>query len=164
MQDLIGYDEIIENSMRSVIYETLKKIEKTGLLGNHYFVITFLTRFTGVKISKKLLDQYNDEMTIAIQYQYRSLSVSQDHFNISLSFSGKYEKLEIPYKSIISFADPSMSFALKFSVGYDNIESLDTLEDIIIGGIDNKEKQEIDLSAKVISLDAFRKNKDDKDK
>ena len=164
MQDLIGYDEIIENSMRSVIYETLKKIEKTGLLGNHYFVITFLTKFPGVKISKKLLEQYNDEMTIAIQYQYKSLTVHPDHFTISLSFSGKYEKLHVPYKSIVSFADPSMSFALKFSVGYDSIESIDTLDDIIMSGIDAQEKQEVDLSAKVISLDAFRKNKDDNDK
>ena len=54
MKDLIGYDEIIESSMRSVIYETLKKIEKSGLPGNHYFVITFLTRYSGVEISQKI--------------------------------------------------------------------------------------------------------------
>jgi hypothetical protein len=52
MQDLIGYDEIIENSMRLVISETLKKVEKTGLLGKHYFVITFLTRFNGVAVPR----------------------------------------------------------------------------------------------------------------
>ena len=43
IEDLIGYDEIIENSMRSVIFETLKKIEKDGLPGNHYFIITFVS-------------------------------------------------------------------------------------------------------------------------
>ena len=52
MQDLIGYDEIIESSMRSVIYETLKKIEKTGLPGKHYFIVTFATKFAGVIIPK----------------------------------------------------------------------------------------------------------------
>ena len=40
-QDLIGYDEIIENSMRGVIQATLKKIENSGLPGSHYFVISF---------------------------------------------------------------------------------------------------------------------------
>ena len=54
MQDLIGYDEIIENSMRSVIYETLKRVEKTGLPGGHYFIVTFLTKFKGIKMKKTL--------------------------------------------------------------------------------------------------------------
>ena len=44
MKDLIGYDKIIESSMRGVIKQVLKKIEKTGLLGEHYFVISFLAR------------------------------------------------------------------------------------------------------------------------
>ena len=165
MQDLIGYDEIIENSMRSVIYETLKKIEKTGLPGKHYFIVTFLTRFSGVSIPKSLIEKYNEEMTIAVQYQYKSLVVEHDFFKISLSFAGKYEKLTIPYKAITSFADPSMNFALKFSMSYGDIEELSEAGDFGESNQANKTgKKEkgaggIDLSAKVISLDAFRKNK-----
>jgi hypothetical protein len=167
MQDLIGYDEIIEIAMRSVIYETLKKIEKTGLLGKHYFVITFLTNFPGVSIPKSLLEKFHDEMTIAIQYQYKSLIVANDFFTISLSFNGKYEKLLIPYRSITSFGDPSMNFALKFSITYNDIEELEVRahDQIIQLNKDQanknikKEKYALDLSAKVISIDAFRKNK-----
>ena len=162
MQDLIGYDEIIENSMRSVICETLKKVEKTGLLGKHYFIVTFLVRFPGVSISKKLLEKYPEEMTIAIQHQYKSLSVESECFKVSLSFGGKYEKLVVPYKSVTSFADPSMNFGLKFSVNYDDIEGFGS-EDFGEANLANKskkKKEEVDLSAKVISLDAFRKNKD----
>ncbi len=166
MQDLIGYDEIIESSMRSVIFETLKKIEKTGLPGNHYFVITFMTSFPDVKISKELSSQYQDEMTIAIQYQYKSLKVYSDYFQISLSFKGKYENLTIPYKSITSFADPSMNFALKFSMNYDQFDhNIEKIENSKIKNINkavktNKNK-ELDLSAKVVSLDDFRKNNRD---
>lgn len=164
MQDLIGYDEIIENSMRSVIIETLKKIEKKGLPGKHYFIVTFLTRFPGVSLTKTLLEKYPDEMTIAIQYQYKSLVVENDSFKISLSFAGKYEKLEIPYKAITSFADPSMNFALKFSMSYGDLEDLesgDYGESNRANKIAGQEKSgtTVDLSAKVISLDAFRKNK-----
>lgn len=162
-QDLIGYDEIIENSMRSVIVETLKKIEKTGLPGKHYFIITFFTRFPGVSIPKQLLEKYPDEMTIAVQYQYKSLVVEQDLFRISLSFAGKYEKLVIPYKSITSFSDPSMNFALKFSMTYGDVEDMESefSESNRANKSANQEKvgEVIDLSAKVISLDAFRKNK-----
>ncbi len=161
MQDLIGYDEIIENSMRSVIYETLKKIEKTGLIGKHYFLITFLTRFPGIILPKKLIEKYPEEMTIAIQYQYKSLVVEQDNFKISLSFDGKYEKLTIPYKSVTSFSDPSMNFGLRFSVTQDDFIGSDD-ETLPANKSESKDKkaENIDLSAKVISLDAFRNNKD----
>ncbi len=167
MQDLIGYDEIIESSMRSVIYETLKKIEKSGLPGNHYFVITFLSRYPKVSMSKSLMEKYPDEMTIAVQYQYRGLEVSQDGFKISLSFGGNYEKLEVPYKAITSFADPSMNFALKFTMTYDDIDNIS--KDLLKKTSDMKDSDikvkniasEVDLTAKVVSLDAFRSKKDD---
>jgi hypothetical protein len=163
-EDLIGYDDIIESSMRSVIYETLKKVEKSGLPGKHYFIITFLTRFPGTSISKHLVEKYPDEMTIAIQYQFKNLVVEHDHFKLSLSFNNKFEKLLIPYKAVTSFADPSMNFALKFSMNYDDIDKFET-QDYGESNSANKtsdaEKNPagIDLSAKVISLDAFRKNK-----
>ena len=165
MQDLIGYDEIIENSMRSVIYETLKKIEKTGLPGKHYLIITFLTRFPGIILPKHLIEKYPEEMTIAIQYQYKSLTVEHEQFKISLSFGGKNEKMVIPYKAVTSFADPSMNFGLKFSVNYDDLEGFengDYGESNLANKVAGKEKsgEIIDLSAKVISLDDFRKNKD----
>jgi uncharacterized protein len=161
MQDLIGYDEIIENSMRSVIYETLKKVEKTGLIGKHYFIITFLTRFPGIAIAKKLMDKYPEEMTIAIQHQYKSLIVEQDQFKVSLSFDGRYEKLVVPYKAVTSFSDPSMNFGLKFSVSHEDFD--DSAGELHLANKSeskNKKTDTVDLSAKVISLDAFRNNKD----
>lgn len=166
MQDLIGYDEIIESSMRSVIHDTLKKIEKTGLLGKHYFVLTFLTNFPGIILPKSLKEKYSDEMTIVMQHQYKSLVVEQDLFKISLSFSGKYEKLVVPYRAITSFSDPSMNFGLKFSVNYDDLdnESLNDSTDHANKNETKNKKPEVDLSAKVVSLDAFRKNKNDNNK
>jgi hypothetical protein len=161
MQDLIGYDEIIESSMRSVIYETLKKIEKTGLPGKHYFIVTFATKFAGVSIPKSLAEKYPEEMTIAIQYQFKSLVVDKEFFKISLSFGGKFEKLSVPYRAITSFADPSMNFALKFSMTYgdaDELSSENTFDEDNAANKFKKKVSEIDLSEKVISLDAFRKS------
>lgn len=160
-QDLIGYDDIIENSMRLVIYEALKKIEKTGLPGKHYFVVTFAIKYPGVVMPKSLKEKFGDEMTVAIQYQYRDLAVEQDKFKISLSFDGQFEKLEVPYKSVVSFSDPSINFALKFS----NYEEMDEQEKLYdehqanSNSSDSTNQPNIDLSAKVVSLDAFRKNK-----
>ena len=155
MEDLIGYDEIIERSMRLVIFKALKKVEKDGLPGKHYFIITFLTKFPEVSISDTLKEKYNEEMTIAVQYQFRGLKVLDDHFEISLSFGGKYEKLSVPYNAVTSFSDPSINFALKFSLSYENGNEQDDDIAILEGAED---KAEVDVSAKVVSLDAFRKN------
>lgn len=154
MQDLIGYDEIIEDSMRQVIYRTLKKIEKSGLPGKHYFMITFLLDYPGVKVSKEIKEKYHEEMSIAVQYQFRDLIVSENLFEITLSFSGNSQRLVIPYGAITSFADPSMNFALKFTADYSHVDSVEVEQNA-------SPKEDVDLSAKVISLDAFRKNKND---
>jgi hypothetical protein len=164
MEDLVGYDEIIEESMREVICEILKRVQKNGLLGQHYFIIGFITVFPGVVIPESLKEKYPEEMTIAIQHQYRSLVVDDEGFKISLSFGGKFEKLYVPFKAITSFADPYMNFALKFSLGYKDIENFIADEDFGESHKANKTKEEtnakaVDLSAKVISLEAFRKNK-----
>ena len=156
MKDLIGYNEIVENSMRNIVCGVLKKAEKTGLEGEHHFIIAFLTGFSGVEIPEYLRLRYPEEMTIVIQHQFYGLLVDENEFKIQLSFANKYEKLTIPYKSIVSFTDPSVNFGLRFTQfsGDDFIDEVD----------ETKEKlEDIDLSQKVISLDAFRKNREKKD-
>ena len=161
MKDLIGYDKIIEGSMRGVIKEVIKKIEKSGLVGDHYFVISFSTNHKGVKIPKKLKDKFSEEMTIVIQYQFNYLIAKEDFFVASLSFSGKFEELTIPYEAITSFADPSINFGLKFN-SYDILEHEEEVEDIIEKAKKSKGKnksKKFDSSPKVVSLADFRKNK-----
>jgi hypothetical protein len=166
MKDLIGYDRIIENSMRRVIHETLKKVEKTGLPGSHYFVISFFTKASNVMIPENLLEKYPEEMTIILQNQYRALSVYENYFKIALSFAGNFENMTIPFDSISSFSDPSINFVLRFNFSLDEEEkSKKTITNTENHSAfldsdknpESNEKSEIDLSAKVISLDAFRK-------
>ena len=159
MQDLIGYDEIVENSMRLVICEVLKKVVDNGLPGKHYFLIGFLTKFPGVKIANHLLEKYPEEMTIAIQFQFKSMLVEPDHFRIVLFFSGQPETLVVPYQAIISFADPSMNFSLKFNVEYVEEELLDTSESHLVNQqleTNLVEKTLITDSSKIVSFSDFR--------
>jgi len=150
MEDLIGYNDIIESSMRHVIYKILKKVEKEGLKGNHHFVISFAVQYPGVIIPKYLEEKFPDEITIVIQHQFSALMASENEFKISLSFSGVLERLTIPYLAIISFADPSINFGLKFN------KRMPTYDEV------PADAGNVDLSAKIISLDAFRKNRDNK--
>lgn len=158
INDLIGYDQIIEKSMRTVIRDTIKKVEKSGLPGDHYFVITFKTKIPEVSISKELLARYPEEMTIVIQNQYKGLAASLESFKVSLSFSGKFENLTIPYNAISSFCDPSINFALKFSIDYSASDIDDDLESSKLESANSDKVEAIDVSSKVVSLDEFRKN------
>lgn len=152
IQDHIGYDAIIEDSMRTIICKVLKKIEKQGLQGGHHFVITFSTKAFGVQLPESLKIKFPEEMTIIIQHQFASLNVFDSYFKISLSFSGKLENLTIPYKAISSFSDPHVNFTLKFNViDEEDIEEYE--EDFEPENQDNP-----DFSGKIVSLDAFRKN------
>ncbi len=166
-EDLIGYDEIIEKSMRNVIFESFKKIMVSGLPGRHHFIISFVTKFPGVELPQNLLQKYPEEITIVIQHQYKNMVVESDLVKLSLSFAGHYEKIAIPYAAITSFSDPSTNFCLRFNVSYENINALEFDDYDNSANQDDKyqgkSKLDIDLSAKVISLDAFRKNKNNND-
>ena len=173
--DELRYDIWVEAALRRVINNALDHVSKNGLPGDHHFYISFLTQDPGVLIPGRLLAQHPDEMTIVMQHQYDDLTVSEEGFGITLSFGGKKERLEIPYSSVISFSDPSVSFALQLKMvpldGDDEEYDLDTMdlsmdsEVMDFEGASFSENNNIPVDAKkgddksgeVIALDTFRK-------
>lgn len=116
LNDIFRYDLLIDNAMRDVVKEVLKKASIEGLAGDHHFLFSFATVFPGVSLSPKLLARYPEEMTIVLQYQYEDLQVFADYFSVKLSFDGIKEKIVIPFSAITSFADPGVKFGLKFNL------------------------------------------------
>ena len=113
--DHIRYDLLTQQALRAVVRRVLTDISKTGVLpGEHHFYITFDTRAPGVRISKRLHEQYPEEMTIVLQHQFWDLAVSDAHFEVALSFNGISEKLHVPLDAIKGFFDPSVQFGLQF--------------------------------------------------
>jgi uncharacterized protein len=118
--DHIRYDLLTQQALRAVVRRVLTDISKTGVLpGEHHFYITFDTRAPGVRISKRLHEQYPEEMTIVLQHQFWDLVVSEAHFEVGLSFNGITEKLYVPLEAIKGFFDPSVQFGLQFDTGAD---------------------------------------------
>jgi hypothetical protein len=85
-----------------------------GLPGDHHFFITFLSTADGVKLSPRLLAQYPEEMTVILQHQFWDLVVTDDRFEVGLSFGGIPERVVVPFNAIKSFFDPSVQFGLTF--------------------------------------------------
>jgi hypothetical protein len=112
--DHIRYDVLARDALRGVLRRVLTDAAEHGLPGDHHFYITFLSTADGVKLSPRLLAQYPDEMTIILQHQFWDLVVTEDRFEVGLSFGSIPERLVVPFSSIKSFLDPSVKFGLQF--------------------------------------------------
>ncbi len=112
--DHIRYDVLARDALRGVLRRVLADAAEHGLPGEHHFFITFLSTAEGVKLSPRLLAQYPEEMTVILQHQFWDLVVTDDRFEVGLSFGGIPERLVVPFNSIKSFFDPSVQFGLQF--------------------------------------------------
>ncbi|VAW18126.1 FIG01011804: hypothetical protein [hydrothermal vent metagenome] len=113
-EDHIRYDILTQDALRGVVRKVLSEVAKTGLPGEHHFFISFSTRAPGVRISSRLLEQYDQEMTIVLQNQFWDLKTTETGFEIGLSFDGISETLLVPYSALKGFFDPSVQFGLQF--------------------------------------------------
>jgi uncharacterized protein len=120
--DYIRYDILTQDALRSVVRTVLTDAATKGLPGEHHFLISFDTRAEGVALSPRLKAQYPKEMTIVLQHQFWDMIVTDDRFEVGLSFSGVPERLVIPFRAIRGFADPSVQFGLQFSAATDEGE------------------------------------------
>lgn len=163
-EDHLRYDILAQEALRGVVRKVLAEVVKTGLPGEHHFFISFVTRAPGVRLSEKLLTQYDKEMTIVLQNQYWDLKVTETGFEVGLSFDGIPETLVVPFSAIKGFFDPSVQFGLQFDVATSTeVEAPVRLDAKRLpesetpatqpASSDDAEKP----GEKVISLDAFRK-------
>ena len=112
--DHIRYDVLARDALRGVLRRVLTDAAEHGLPGEHHFFITFFSTAEGVKLSPRLLAQYPEEMTVILQHQFWDLVVTEDRFEVGLSFGGIPERLVIPFAAIKSFLDPSVEFGMQF--------------------------------------------------
>ena len=113
--DLIGYDQLMQDAMRNVVRAALQNAQAgRGLPGKHHFYITFRTHASGVVIPDHLTQRYPDEMTIVLEHQFWDLEVFPDYFRVILKFSGQPQPIVIPFAALTRFFDPSVKFGLQF--------------------------------------------------
>jgi hypothetical protein len=105
---------LARDALRGVLRRVLADAAEHGLPGEHHFYITFLSTAEGVKLSPRLLAQYPEEMTVILQHQFWDLVVTEDRFEVGLSFGGIPERLIVPFTAIKSFLDPCVQFGLQF--------------------------------------------------
>jgi hypothetical protein len=163
-EDLIRYDILAQEALRSgVVRKVLSEVARTGLPGEHHFFISFVTKAPGVRLSQRLLEQYDKEMTIVLQNQFANLKVGDTGFEVDLSFDGRPETLGIPFSAIKGFFDPSVQFGLQFDVDRAPGEQLEQPAATTPGktapapAAAAAPKPAEPKGEKIVSLDSFRK-------
>jgi hypothetical protein len=127
--DHIRYDILAQDALRGMVRIVLEDIAKNGLPGEHHFYITFDTTSDGVRLSQRMRAQYPQEMTVVLQHQFWDLTITEDGFEVGMSFGGVPERLYVPFASIKAFVDPSVQFALQFQeIDPDGVQA-DTSQD-----------------------------------
>jgi uncharacterized protein len=113
----IDYEALAQDAMRGVVRSVLGRVAKSGLPGEHHFYIAFRTDAPGVLLSKRLMQKYPEEMTVVLQHRFWNLVVTDDRFEVKLTFDGIEECLSIPFAAIKVFFDPSVPYGLQFEDG-----------------------------------------------
>ncbi len=110
----IDYEALQSEAMRGVVRAVLSRTAKSGLPGDHHFYISFDTTVPGVSLSKRLKEKYPTEMTIVLQHRFWDLIVSEERFEVKLTFDGIPERLVVPFAALKVFFDPSVRYGLQF--------------------------------------------------
>jgi hypothetical protein len=171
-QDLMRYDLLAQDALRGVVRAALLRVQQTGLPGEHHFYISFNTRHPDVRLSERLRKKYEKEMTIVLQHQFWNLQVSDNDFEVELSFNEIAEKLVVPLSAVKGFFDPAAQFALQFEMMEEKVEAAAESAQILPDQPKHTQAQEAPPEAlpapaagprpsnddrKIVSLDSFRK-------
>src|SRR5208337_3118757 len=111
--DLIRYDLLVQDALRSVVRKVLSDSARAGLPGDHHFNIAFKTHAPGVVVPPAIKSRFPEEMSIILQHEFWDLVVTHETFEVSLNFSRKPERLTVPFDAITGFTDPSVPFGFK---------------------------------------------------
>jgi uncharacterized protein len=122
--DYIRYDILAQTALRGVVRTVLADAAKKGLPGEHHFKITFNTTAPGVRLSPAMRTRYPQEMTIVLQHQFWDLAVTEQAFEVGLSFGGVPERVGVPFDAVTAFYDPAVQFGFQF----ETIEPVETGE------------------------------------
>jgi hypothetical protein len=139
----IDYKILERKATFSVIKDILCQIARDGLYRDQHLYVTFSLRHPDVVISDTLRHDFDDEITIVLQYEFWNLKVDDYGFSVSLAFQHSDETIYVPFSSLISVSDPSEDFCVELPPDFDDVK-----------------KQSGDgctsQCGKVVSIDAFR--------
>ncbi|MGR4000424.1 MAG: ClpXP protease specificity-enhancing factor SspB [Alphaproteobacteria bacterium] len=105
----LDYAQHLDAAMEYFLRQVLAQVAEYGFPGEHHLYISFRTTLPGVELSSSLRRQYPHEMRIVLQLRFEKLIVNKNTFAVTLDFSGRPERIVVPFSSITEFTDPSVA-------------------------------------------------------
>ena len=161
------YGRLMQRALRGLMTEVLGEVAENGLPGAHHFYIGIDTTHPGVDMPGWLHEAHPEQMTIVLQEWFADLAVLGDRFQVTLNFNNRPETLVVPFDAVETFIDPSAKFGLKFDdydadgdgSAFSGDEGAATAEpEAADAGDAADEGDAADKSARIVSLDSFRKS------
>ena len=157
-----NYGRLMQRAMRGLMAEVLGQVAKRGLHGDHHFFVSVDTTHPGVDMPDWLRAEHPKELAIVLQHEFSDLAVANDRFSVSLSFRNRPATLVVPFDAVMTFADPSENFGLRFDAAEaePGTSGGDGPDDGPGNGPKGRQPRADgpdDGTAAVVSLDAFRK-------
>lgn len=156
----MDYEVMVQEALRDVVKKAISYTAKNGLQGDHHFYVTFATEHHGVVMPDYLREQYGEEITIVLQYEFWDLSADNNGFHVTLCFDDAHEKLYIPYTALVSFVDPSVKFGLQFTPTTEDFSETGKTIKADKPTKPDKSTKKADsgeATSNIITLDSFRK-------
>lgn len=158
--EILRYDRLIQDAMLGVARRALRIVAEHGMPDDHHFYVGFRTAAPGVTLPPHLIARYPEEMTIVLQHQFYDLAVTDERFEVTLSFNRKMERLGIPFAALTAFTDPAANFRLQFPEPEEaeaRPEPAAAGPSAGAGAADDDADGAPPNGAEVVSLDSFRK-------
>ncbi len=143
----LNYGRMMQRALRGVMAEALGTVAESGLPGDHHFYITIDTRHPETDLPDWLHEEYPEQITIVLQFEFSNLDVTSDGFSVQMSFADRPAAIYAPFDAVLTFVDPSVEFGLKFDAT--EVEVEDAPEPA---------PEAPEEGGEVVSLDQFRKN------
>ena len=143
MNQKTNYENLLRDASINVVKQILEQVAKNGFNNKQHLYITFSVKHPNVQLSDILKEEFEDEMTIVLQYEFWDLKVDNNGFSVNLAFESSNEHIYVPFASLININDPSEDFNLNFIPNFDDVKP-------------QPQVTEKTQNNKVISLDLFR--------
>ena len=159
----MDYNRLVDGALRTVVRQALRRAGRDGLPGAHHFYVSFRTADPGVVIPEYLRTKYPEEMTIVIQHQFWGLEVTEEAFEVTLTFRKSPERLRVSFAALTGFFDPSVQFGLQFKSGEGGEATTPQVSRPALetaaktGGVAVKPAPDKPEAGKIVTLDQFRK-------
>jgi hypothetical protein len=140
----IDYKALERRAIFSIVREILAQIAREGLYKDQHLYVTFSLAHPNVEVSDTLRRDFDDEITIVLQYEFWNLRVDDFGFSVSLAFQHSDETIYVPFAALITVSDPSEDFCIELRPDCSDVKKIQG------GGYDGGR------CSKVVSIDTFR--------